>query len=358
MIKEKICVFGMGLYYSAKKETLSEKYEIVAFIDNRVSVGKTEKYEDVIVYNPKDWTAEHRDISIVLMAADWYGMWSQLKELGISDEHIVLSYNMRPFYDRTEEFFADNGIEIWIRFGKIVVFDGKTEQVVNDVSELQGLIRNTYLDKDPLIKAVIDMPQKPSSTRFGLERGTPIDRVFIERFLDENRECIHGTVIEIGDDRYMKKYSDLIDNPVILHVNGWGGLKGNLATGEGIVENYADCLICTQTLQHIYDIRSSIANIYRLLKPSGTALITNGCIGELSLYDYNNWGEYWKCTDMAMKELFCECFENEKIDVKSYGNVKMAIGFLYGMCAEDFSEEDFNYQDVQYPMIVAIKVQK
>ena len=357
-MKEQICVFGVGSYYSSKKQTIVDKYEIVTYIDNRVPSGKKEFCDGKTVYNPEDWLKIGAELKVVLMAADWFGMWLQLKSYNFSSDQIILAYDIKPFYDRTEEIIAENSISFklcdkWIS----VECDGK-ESIIKNKNEYKIYLDSLVHKVDYMVDAIANMSMFPSSSRFGLERGKPIDRVFIEKFIERNKKFIRGTVIEIGDDRYMKQYSEYIDDPKIMHVNGWGGMKGNLATGEGIIEDYADCLICTQTLQHIYDLRSCIHNIYKLLKPGGTALITNGCIGELSLYDYHNWGEYWKFTDMAASKLFSECFDSKNVEVTTYGNVKAAIAFLYGLCAEEVPNETFEYQDEQYPMVVTIRAIK
>lgn len=102
------------------------------------------------------------------------------------------------------------------------------------------------------------------------ERGKAVDRVYIEKFLEANLEDIRGTVMEIESDDYIKQFGgNRVTEEIILHVKGWGGknvLKGNFETGEGLKEDMVDCLICTQTLQYIYDLRSAAHNICKILK--------------------------------------------------------------------------------------------
>ena len=357
-MKEKICVFGTGRYYQTKKEELETEYEIVSFIDNRILPGQTDQMDQVTVSRPSDWIKSAGKMRVMMMSADWMSMWEQLVAMGVEDDRILFALDMKPYYDTTEELVGERGIDVSSKDRRVVFREGEKESYVTSEAELKTYFRKLYHQKYPYIQLISEMPMKPSSRRFGFERGMAVDRIYIERFLRENKSCIHGTVIEIGDDRYMSAYRDQIDNPVTMHVNGWGGMKGNLATGEGIVDDFADCLICTQTLQHIFDIQACVKNIYRLLKPGGTALITNGCIAELSLYDYHNWGEFWKFTDMTACKLFQESFGPEKIKVDTFGNMKVAIAMLYGLCAEDLPEDVFAYQDEQYPMIVAVKATK
>ena len=47
---------------------------------------------------------------------------------------------------------------------------------------------------------------KPISRLFGFDRGQPIDRYYIETFLQKNRSDIGGRVLEIGDPGYTLKF--------------------------------------------------------------------------------------------------------------------------------------------------------
>src|ERR1044071_606160 len=46
----------------------------------------------------------------------------------------------------------------------------------------------------------------PISREFGLDRGQPIDRYYVEDFLERNAADIRGRVLEVGDDRYTRKF--------------------------------------------------------------------------------------------------------------------------------------------------------
>ncbi len=46
---------------------------------------------------------------------------------------------------------------------------------------------------------------RPISPHFGLSRGRPIDRYYIENFLADHSEDVHGRVLEIGWDKYTQE---------------------------------------------------------------------------------------------------------------------------------------------------------
>src|SRR5690349_18253604 len=47
---------------------------------------------------------------------------------------------------------------------------------------------------------------EPVSTLFGLDRGTAIDRHYIERFLSRHADDIRGHALEIGDSEYSRRF--------------------------------------------------------------------------------------------------------------------------------------------------------
>lgn len=357
---EDIIVFGRGRYYQSKKQELLENYRIIGFIDNAVKPDEVVLFEGKKVVNPECVDSLSKDIRIVLMSAAFFEMWEQLKESGVNPQRIKFAISMPPFYDEIEEILSDCAQDLTATNEGIIITDQAGTNIFKTKAEFQVYLRNLFSKRDNYINLIANMPNKPISKRFGRERGTPIDRIYIERFLEENQHKIHGTVMEVANSEYTETFGHNIEKSLILHVNGWGKgvIKGNLETGEGIVENSVDCFICTQTMQFIYDIRKAVHNIYTLLKPGGVALLTAHCIAQISLYDYHNWGEYWRFTDQSMRKIFAENFEDSAITVKTWGNMKTAIAYQYGLCAEDLKIKDFEYNDMQYPLLITAVVEK
>lgn len=65
------------------------------------------------------------------------------------------------------------------------------------------------------------LPEIPMCRDFGITRGTPIDRKYIEQFLEKYREDIKGEVLEIADNTYTLKYGeDRIKNLIFFMLRG------------------------------------------------------------------------------------------------------------------------------------------
>ncbi len=209
---------------------------------------------------------------------------------------------------------------------------------------------------------ILPLPGRPASRRFAFDRGTPIDRYFIVRFLEQNAEFIHGRVLEVGDRGYTKVYGkNRVSQSDVLHVtagNPEATIIGNLATGEGLPAGVYDCLILTQTLHVIYDVHSAVKNMYRLLAPGGVALVTIPGITPVSRFDADRWGDFWRMTPAAVRRLFAKSFAPEEITVVTSGNVRLAAAYLYGLAAEEIPASAFSESDPDYPLLMCVRAIK
>lgn len=87
-------------------------------------------------------------------------------------------------------------------------------------------------------------------------------------------------------------------------------------------------------------------------------MITVPLISQISLYDYKNWGCYWRFTDQSLRKLLSECFLDNRVEISTYGNMKASIAFLYGICQEEMKQSDLEYHDEQFPLIIGAVCRK
>lgn len=202
---------------------------------------------------------------------------------------------------------------------------------------------------------------EPVSKYFGFERGVPIDRYYIEKFLSENRGLIKGSVLEVADSSYTKKFDGGVEKFEVLYVddtNLQATIIGDLSRPETLPECVIDCFICTQTFNFIYDFKSAIKGAHKLLKPGGTLLATCSGISQISRYDMDRWGDYWRFTTSSARLAFGEAFGGNNLEVKSYGNVLASVAFLEGMACEELNKEELDFKDDDYQMIISVKALK
>jgi glycosyltransferase involved in cell wall biosynthesis len=201
----------------------------------------------------------------------------------------------------------------------------------------------------------------PFSFDFGFDRGGAIDRYYIESFLEVHKNFVRGRALEIGDNEYTMKYGGTrITQSDILHVdatNSRATFIGDLTDVPQISDETFDCIVLTQTLHLIYDFRAAIRTCYRLLKPGGSLLLT---VPGISHIDHGEWGNYWlwSFTDKSMIRIMNEVFPDDKIAIKTYGNVYVAAAFLYGMGLPEFKKQYLEIHDPSYQVIISVVAHK
>ena len=201
---------------------------------------------------------------------------------------------------------------------------------------------------------------QPISRQFGFDRGTPVDRYYIETFLAANADAVRGRVLEIGDSGYSRRFGRDIARQDVLHVspdNPEATIVGDLTQPGLLPEAAFDCLIATQTLHLIYDVGAAVGEMYRALKPGGTLLLT---VPGVSSVDPGQWSNdwLWSITGAAAERLFEENFGPGEVAVEAFGNVYAATCFLQGLALEEVQQEFLQERDPSYPLIVTVRARR
>jgi SAM-dependent methyltransferase len=196
----------------------------------------------------------------------------------------------------------------------------------------------------------------------GFDQGLCIDRYYIERFLSNHALDIRGHVLEIGDDTYTQRFGgERVTRSDVLHKtrdNPNATIVADLTCANHIAKDTFDCIILTQTLQYIYELKAAILTLYRILKPSGVVLATFPGIAYISRYDLEHWGEYWRLSSLSAKRLFGEVFSPESVEVQAYGTLLTTVAFLCGLSAEGFSQEELNYHHPDFQLLITVRAVK
>lgn len=201
----------------------------------------------------------------------------------------------------------------------------------------------------------------PLSNSFGQDRGTPIRRYYIHRFFEQHRNRLKGNVLEVGDARYASMFAecgariDVLDpDPACPAAT----ITGNLLTGEGVPRGRFDAIILTQVLHVLPDMQAAISVAEAALAPGGCILATLPCITQVSRFDMDRWGDYWRVTDRGAKILFEKSFTESAIETTAFGNVLTAMTSLTGLAAEELSSKELDFYDPDYQVLVGLVATK
>jgi SAM-dependent methyltransferase len=200
----------------------------------------------------------------------------------------------------------------------------------------------------------------PFSTKFGFDRGVPVDRFYIVEFLASYASDIKGRVLEAGDRRYTTRFGGrrvkISDVLAPVQGNACATIFADLANAPEISDGTFDCVILTQVLLFIYDLRAAMTTIHRILTPGGVALLTLPSITRVE----QDWARpsFWGFTGASAKRLAEDVFGVGQAEVSIYGNVLSATAFLYGLSFHELREEELRHLDPNYQVIIGIKAVK
>jgi SAM-dependent methyltransferase len=202
----------------------------------------------------------------------------------------------------------------------------------------------------------------PIDRNWGGKRGQIVDRFYIEEFLAEHSGDVCGHVLEFGDDTYARQFGGTkVTRVDVLHLtsgNPNATIIADLSNCSEVPSDAFDCIICTQVLLLVFDLRNAIQALYRILKPGGVLLLTSPGIQKISRGDMEIGGEYWRFTTLSMRRLFEEVFPRDGVEVSASGNVLAATAFLHGLSVEDLRLKDLEYSDPDFQVSVALRAVK
>jgi peptidoglycan/xylan/chitin deacetylase (PgdA/CDA1 family)/glycosyltransferase involved in cell wall biosynthesis len=201
---------------------------------------------------------------------------------------------------------------------------------------------------------------EPISAVWGIDRGLPVDRYYINHFLERNRRDIRGRVLEVKDPGYTQAYGSMVECTDVVDIaqdNPSATLISDLSARGSLPEAKYDCFILTQTLHIIYEIRNVIENAHRTLRPGGVLLTTLPCVSRID-YESGLEQDQWRFTPASARRLFEDIFGVAQVSIESHGNVLTCSSFLMGLAAADLTAEELNHHDPYFPLLICVRAVK
>lgn len=203
----------------------------------------------------------------------------------------------------------------------------------------------------------------PISPIFGLDRGQPIDRYYIEGFLAAHAADVAGRTLELGDATYTRRFGgERVTRADVLHVvagSPGATIVADLTDAPQVPSDAFDCVIFTQSLQMIYDCHAALATLHRILRPGGVLLLTTHGISRIGRrLGKDDWGEYWHFTSQSVEAMLAEHFPGAEVSVGTRGNVLSAVAFLHGLAAVELTREELDATDPDFEVVITARVRK
>lgn len=201
----------------------------------------------------------------------------------------------------------------------------------------------------------------PFSDVYGFDRGTPVDRFFIDRFLTQHEADIAGHVLEVGSPEYASSVGrarvqrvDVLD---IDPSNSEATIIADLSEQGSIPSRRFDCFVLTQTLQYVSDVGTAVRNAVDALVPGGVLLLSVPMTSRLDpTSGFRN--DLWRFTPGGLELILKESAADAESRVTSFGNVLTTVAFSLGLSAEELREDELLFVDEAFPMVLCARVQR
>jgi SAM-dependent methyltransferase len=199
---------------------------------------------------------------------------------------------------------------------------------------------------------------RPVSGDWGFDRGTPVDRFYLEEFLQAHRDAVRGDVLELKSSGYTERLGgSRVGKAHVLDIDPSNAAATVVADldepGSLPVEAY-DCFLFMQTLQFLPHPEVALANAWSALRPGGTLLLTVPAVSKVE----RELPDFWRFTPAGLRELLGRVCPSDRTEVRGYGNVLTACAFLLGLAAEELRKRDLDVNDPDFPILACARVEK
>jgi peptidoglycan/xylan/chitin deacetylase (PgdA/CDA1 family)/SAM-dependent methyltransferase len=201
----------------------------------------------------------------------------------------------------------------------------------------------------------------PVSRDWGYDRGTPIDRRYIDEFLAAHSSDVRGAVLEVQEDDFTLAFGGTrVTQHAILDVdpsNTRATVLADLRSAPQLPSQAFDCIILTQTLHVIDDMAAALGECYRILKPGGVLLATLPSASRVCL-EYGEHGDLWRMTPAGARALFQSAFAPSDTSYDAFGNVLTNTAFLHGLGCAELTDAEFEARDPYFPALTGVRARK
>jgi hypothetical protein len=201
---------------------------------------------------------------------------------------------------------------------------------------------------------------EPFSVHYGYRRGDPVDRRYIEHFLERHRALIRGRVMEVGSAQYTRALggaavseSEVVD---VDRSNAEATLVADLAAPHSLAPDRYDCIILVHTLQYLADTTAGLANAWRSLRGGGALLVTAPCLSRLD--PLVPAADLWRWTPAGLDRGIAATCDGAYVEVAGYGNVLACVAFLLGLAQQELTPAELDAHDPSFPLVACACARK
>jgi SAM-dependent methyltransferase len=193
----------------------------------------------------------------------------------------------------------------------------------------------------------------PLSTVYGFDRGTPIDRYYVDKFFTAQRHLVTGRVLEIQTTDHIRRYgsgvaaADTLDISPSFHPT----YCCDLASAGIVPTGSYDCFLLPNTLCFLRDLDGALREARRIVRPGGAILATVPVFVPLT----PDIADYWHASADGWRVVVERVWDGCDTVVETHGNCLAAAAAMYGVAVEELTSAELDVTDPRYPVLVTIR---
>ncbi len=192
----------------------------------------------------------------------------------------------------------------------------------------------------------------PISATYGFDRGTPIDRYYVDRFFTAHRDLIRGRVLEIQTKDHIRRYgtdvvaADTLDIVPAFHPT----YCCDLAQASQVPSGSYDCFLLPNTLCFLRDLDAALREARRIVRAGGAILATVPGFVPLT----PDVPDYWHASADGWRVVAARVWPDCETTIETHGNCLAAAAAMYGIAVEELTAGELDVNDPRYPVLVTI----
>lgn len=193
----------------------------------------------------------------------------------------------------------------------------------------------------------------PLSTHYGFDRGTPIDRYYVDKFFTAQRRLVSGRVLEIQTTDHIGRYGADVTAADTLDINPsfHPTYCCDLANAAIVPTGSYDCFLLPNTLCFLRDLDGALREARRIVRPGGAILATVPAFVPLT----QDVEDYWHASAHGWRVVLDRAWAGCRTAVETHGNCLAAVAAMYGIAVEELTSAELDVTDPRYPVLVTIE---